>query len=108
MTKTIIWSSSRRLEDVLTTSSEDEDKRRLQDAFKTSSSRRMFAGKHSYLKLLAKSIVDLCKCLRCQTDNIHYYIKQAGIKDRKFGKEQLITLIISGNILEGPGMYVSQ
>ena len=76
-------------------------KTKTKDVLKTSSSRRMFAGKHSYLKLLAKSIVDLRKCLRCQTDNIHYYIKQAGIKDRKFGKEQLITLIISGNILEG-------
>ena len=32
------------LEDVLKTSSEDEDERRLQDVFKTSSSRRMFAG----------------------------------------------------------------
>ena len=35
---------SRRLEDVLKTSSEDEDERRLQDVFKTSSSRQMFAG----------------------------------------------------------------
>ena len=31
-------------QDVLKTSSEDEDERRLQDVFKTSSSRRMFAG----------------------------------------------------------------
>ena len=35
---------SRHLEDVLKTSYEDEDKRRLQDVFKTFSSRRMFAG----------------------------------------------------------------
>ena len=63
----------------------------------------MFAGKHFYLKLLAKSIVyvNLCQCLRCYTDNTYCYIKQVRIKDRKLGKEQLITLIISGNILEG-------
>ena len=40
-----IYSSwSRRLQDVLKTSSEEEDERRLQEFFKTSSSRRMFAG----------------------------------------------------------------
>ena len=40
-----IYSSwSRRLEDVLKTSPEDKDERRLQDVFKRSSSRRMFAG----------------------------------------------------------------
>ena len=32
-------------QNVLKTSSEDEDERRLQDVFKTSSSRRNFAGK---------------------------------------------------------------
>ena len=73
----------------------------MKDVFKTSLSRRMFAGKHFYLNLLAKSLVDLCQCSRCHTDNIYCYIKQAGIKERKLGKEQLITLIISGNILEG-------
>ena len=36
---------ARGLEDVLKTSSEDEDERRLQGVFKTSSSRRMFGGK---------------------------------------------------------------
>ena len=41
----IYSSSSRRLEDVLKTSFEDEDERRLRDVFKTSLSRRMFAGK---------------------------------------------------------------
>ena len=40
-----IYSSwSRRLEDGFKASSEDEDERRLQAVFKTSSSRRMFAG----------------------------------------------------------------
>ena len=40
-----IYSSwSRRLEDVLKTSCENEDEKRLQEVFKTSSSRRMFAG----------------------------------------------------------------
>ena len=38
---TMSW---RRLEDVLKTSPEDEDERRLQDVLKTISSRRMFAG----------------------------------------------------------------
>ena len=33
LTKTIIWSSSRLIEDVMKTSSEDEDERRLQDVF---------------------------------------------------------------------------
>ena len=40
----IYLSWSRRLEDVLKASSEDEDERRLQYVFKTSSSRRMFSG----------------------------------------------------------------
>ena len=40
----VFSSRSRRLEDVLKTNSEDEDGRRLQDVFKTSSSKRMFAG----------------------------------------------------------------
>ena len=41
-----IYSSwPRRLEDVLKTSSEVEEERRLQNIFKTSSSRRMFSGK---------------------------------------------------------------
>ena len=40
-----IYSSwSRRLEDILNTSSEDEDERHLQEAIKTSLSRQMFAG----------------------------------------------------------------
>ena len=40
-----IYSSwSKPLEDILKTSSEDEDERRLEDVFKTCSSRRMFAG----------------------------------------------------------------
>ena len=43
--KTYTWSEYCRLDqDVLKTSSEDEDKTRLQNVFKTSSSRRMFAG----------------------------------------------------------------
>ena len=41
---TMSW---RRLEDVLKTSPEDEDERRLQDVLKTISSRRMFAGLYS-------------------------------------------------------------
>ena len=88
-------------QDLLKTSWRRLLKTKMKDVFKTSLSRRMFAGKHFYLKPLAKSIVDLCQCLRCHTDNIYCYIKQAGIKDRKLGKEQLIILIISGNILEG-------
>ena len=40
---------SRSLEDVLKTSSKDEDERRFQDVFKTSSSRRMFAGLFFFL-----------------------------------------------------------
>ena len=47
-----IW--SRRLEDVLKTSSEDKDKRHLQDVFKTSSSRRMFVGKSAKHEKLGK------------------------------------------------------
>ena len=42
--KRIYLSWSRGLEDVLKTSSEDKDERRLQDVFNTSSSRQMFAG----------------------------------------------------------------
>ena len=44
----IYWSWRRRLEDALKTYSEHEDERRCQDVFKTSSSRRMFAGIVSY------------------------------------------------------------
>ena len=40
---------SRRLEDVLKMSSEDEDERRLEDAFTTSSSRRIFGGVYDRL-----------------------------------------------------------
>ena len=40
----IFSSWSRHLGDVLKTSSKDEDERRLEDVFRTSSSRRMFAG----------------------------------------------------------------
>ena len=41
-------------EDVLKTSSEDEDQRRLQDVFKTPSSRRMFAGFDAIQLFLSK------------------------------------------------------
>ena len=47
---------SRRLEDVLKTSSEDEDKRRLQ-VFKTSSSRRIFAGEDELQEMLMQLII---------------------------------------------------
>ena len=47
----IYLSWSRRLEDVLKTYSEVKDERRLQDAFKMSSSRRMFAGKSSKISI---------------------------------------------------------
>ena len=40
----IFLSWSKHLGDVLKTSSKDEDERRLEDVFRTSSSRRMFAG----------------------------------------------------------------
>ena len=54
------------------TSSEDEDERRLQDAFKTSSSRRMFAGmihaKHTQTFLLPPGIKGLKPFL---THSIH-------------------------------------
>ena len=66
----IYWSWSRRLEDVfwrrmskvniifvfIKTSSEDEDERHLQDAFKTSSSRWMFAGAVLPERLIKKTI----------------------------------------------------
>ena len=53
-----IYSSwSRRLEDVFKTSSEDEGETRLQGVFKTSSSRQMFAGRHLLRQLLYTSLL---------------------------------------------------
>ena len=53
------------------TSSEDEDERRLQDAFKTSSSRRMFAGMATKLMPL---ILDPLNALNhiTVTASVHY------------------------------------
>ena len=56
--KTYDWGKYIRLDqDVLKTSAEDEDERRLQDIFKTSASRPMFAG---YVKIIPRNnfIVD--------------------------------------------------
>ena len=52
---------SRRLEDALKTSSEDKDIRRLEDLFKASSSRRMFAG--VYVLTLAYGLYQGLKCI---------------------------------------------
>ena len=89
MNKTIIWSSSRGLEDVwprrlfglhqdVKTSSEDEDEKRLQDVFKTSSSRRMFSGLFGSGYLLI-NVIFLCWKKRQATFNNTEYLSKSNI-----------------------------
>ena len=58
--KQIYYFWSRRLEDALKMSCEDEDERRLQDIFKMSSSRRRFAGMSAKSLINTKPVICMC------------------------------------------------